>query len=491
VCAGCVHANAALWVLWVAIVAPSPDQQIGAYDGTVRARFRWEGLRAQADARVVALLRVSAAALVLADLVDRLRDFNAFYTAAGLVPVARAGTRFSLLALSEQPRVALAGFLLALAAATLALVGFQTRAAVVGMFVTLLSIQHRNPFIEDGGDAVLCAVVFWLMFIDSGARWSLDVRLGRRPALALVPATPVRLLQLQIAAIYLFAFVTKTGTGWRDGTAVQRVLMASDWARGLGPWVAQHPAWCRALTWATLVIEGAFAPLVLLPVRRLRWLALGAGLALHAGIFWTMRIGVFSLVMPLSYLAFVAHPVSGLPAPPAPPAEPGPPSTPAPLAIGLLALFGLIVAGQLCNLGGAAFPRPLAAPLELLGLRQDWRMFAPDAPAMNVTFSAPGQFADGHRADLLTTSLAGLGQHQGFRYSRWHRLRNALVGQPTLLLQALGRFTCRREPDLVAFELWATLTPVAPGAAPPEAPGSQRRLRQTCQPGGNPRAAQR
>jgi hypothetical protein len=303
-----------------------------------------------------------------------------------------------------------------------------------------------------------------------------------------VAAAPVRVLQLQIAAIYLVAFLTKTGETWRDGSAVERVLAASDWARGLGPWLGGHPGWCRALTYATLVVEGAFAPLVLLPLlvpaqwaSWLRWSALAAGLALHLGIFFTMRIGVFSLVMPLSYLAFLAVPPLTIPTAGPPPSSP--PHTPPGMTLALLAGFGLVMTGQVANLVDRALPRALAAPLELFGLRQDWRMFAPNAPTEDVRFVAPGRFVDGHVADLTTTSLAGLGQHRGFVYSRWHRLRNALANHPPRLLQALGRFACAREPGLVSFELWAEVTPVVLGDAR-RPPRRELRLRQECTPNG-------
>ena len=61
------------------------------------------------------------------------------------------------------------------------------------------------------------------------------------------------------------------------------------------------------LTRATLVIEAAIPLLVFSPFRTnlTRTIAIAGGVALHLGIFLTMRVGIFSQVMPLSYLAFV------------------------------------------------------------------------------------------------------------------------------------------------------------------------------------------
>ena len=69
----------------------------------------------------------------------------------------------------------------------------------------------------------------------------------------------------------------------------------SDWGRGLGPLLAAHPALCRLLTRATLVIEAAIPLLVFSPFRTnlTRTIAIAGGVALHMGIFLTMRVRIF------------------------------------------------------------------------------------------------------------------------------------------------------------------------------------------------------
>lgn len=445
------------------------------------------------DARPLALLRIALGALVVFDLGDRLRDFHAFYTAAGLVPLTAAPERWSLLGLSDDPNLTLALYLLALPAALLVLLGLFTRAALAATLVALISLHHRNPYVEGGGDAVLRALIFWMVFVDAGACLSLDVALGRRTSRAAIPAWPVHLLQLQIATVYLFAYLGKTGPAWRDGSAIWLALTTSDWARGAGPWLASHPAWCRCLSYLTLGIEAAFAPLVFWPRarqrRRLRALILAAGLVLHIGIFCTMRVGIFSQVMVLSYLAFV--PAAWLDRFIAPVAHgsiadaaavAGPGESPH-LTAALLAAFALILSGQVATIVAGAPPRPLARTLEFIGMRQDWRVFAPDAPHLDIGFTAPGILANGQPIDLTKTILAPLTPQHAFRYTRWHRLRNMLATNPADLLLALGRYTCRRQadndPPLQSFELHAH---IQDRAAPNTPPRDELRLRQTCTP---------
>jgi hypothetical protein len=430
----------------------------------------------------VALLRIGLGALVLVDLADRLHDFHAFYTTAGLVPATsgnagRVIERWSLLALGNDWRVPLAVFVLAFVAALLLMLGLFTRAAGAATLIALVSLHHRNSYVEGGGDAVLRALAFWLMVGDAGARLSLDVRFGRRAARDSIPVLPVVLLQLQVALVYVFAFLGKTGPAWRDGSAVLQALSTADWARGAGPWLASHSTLCRGLTWGTLAFEAGFVALVFWPTRRPwpRAVALAAGLLLHAGIFFTMRVGNFSEAMALSYLAFVPgawldrlipHAVTPTPAPPR--LARGP-------AIALALVFAVIALGQVA--AALELPlRPVTTALEAVGMRQDWRVFAPDAPRLDVTFIAPGQLTDGQSIDLLESTLAPLAPQRGFRYSRWHRLRNLLATGAPDLTAALGRYTCRRTPALAHFTLTANIR----AAGTP--PITQLRLTQDCAP---------
>jgi hypothetical protein len=453
------------------------------------------------DARIPALLRAALGLLVASDLLDRLRDFHAFYTADGLVPAAhealRFGLRWSAFDLTSNRAATLALFLCGLPLALAFALGFGTRVTSVLLWAFVLSLHNRNLNVCDGGDAVLGALLFWSMFTDGGAALSLDVQLGRRRAQATVPAVGLRFLQLQVALIYLVTFLAKSGPTWHDGTAVTRAIASSDWQRGLAPLLARHPGLGGVLTRATLVIEGAFPLLVLSPWRPTltRAIAVVAGLALHLGIFLTMRIGIFCEVMPLAYLVFVPSALldwlqARLDRRPAAARRQTPAAVDAParprarlVLVAVLALpFSLIVADQLARARGGREPPALIAALTLIGQRQNWRMFAPDAPLFDVTWRAPGTLADGRAVELTDTVLPALRSHRGFLYSRWHRLRNSLIGGAPDLLLPFGRYVCHRANDqlagaaLLRFELVATLRPtLEPGPA-----REQVILRQAC-----------
>ncbi len=467
-------------------------------------RSFWLG---QVDARPISLLRIAVGMVVLIDLGERLADFHSFYTDAGIIvpvgPLPRALGSWSIFWLAGAPGPALAVFVVGFACALAFTVGYRARLANVLLWVFMVSLHHRNPYVSDGGDTVIISLLFWSMFGDPGARVSLDVRLGRRQRRDLVPAAPLRILQLQVALIYLVTFFAKSGPTWWHGTAVGLALSNTDWTRGLGPALASHPGLSAAMTYGTLAIEAAFPLLVLSPWRTTatRAVAIALGAALHAGIFATLRVGVFSLVMPASYLVYVAptwldrlqawawrRGPRAVPAVIATPARspPGPPAGARRaekvwLAV-LACQFGLVACEQVVRATSARLPEPIAWELRLVAQRQNWRMFSPDVPTLDVFWHAPGVLADGQTVELTRVVAPQLNQRGGFVYSRWRRLRSSLASADPEIVHALGRYLCRRwngevpGPRLLRFELAADAIPLAPGVSPHHAVA----LRQEC-----------
>ena len=129
----------------------------------------------------------------------------------------------------------------------------------------------------------------------------------------MIPPWSVRLMQIQVAVMYLFTGLTKLGDvrlvdgwargDWVDGTALYWVMndvAVTRWS------YAQLPvpmAVCRLMSWVTLIFEIGFAFFIM--VRPLRAPVLLLGVALHLGILLTMEIGWFSQVTLCWYLLFV------------------------------------------------------------------------------------------------------------------------------------------------------------------------------------------
>ena len=277
-----------------------------ASDERIYRRNFWLGAF---DARILARFRIAFAAVLIWDVLERLRDFHTFYTDRGMFPrgVVFAGpwwnpARWSIFMLGGDALTVGVLYALGVLALVALLVGYRTRWAAVLSWIFITSLQRRSPWILDGADGVERVMLFWLMWADAGGAASLDVRLGRRTPAQQVAALPVRLLQLQIAAIYFFTALGKSDIGWYSGAALGRILQLVEFARPTAKWLLAHPSLCKWLSVTIPPLEAAIAILMLSPWRRARYLAIAGSVALHVSIFVFMDVGMFSLLMPITMI---------------------------------------------------------------------------------------------------------------------------------------------------------------------------------------------
>jgi hypothetical protein len=186
-------------------------------------------------------------------------------------------------------------------------VGWRSRIAALAVFLCLGELAGTNPFLFNSGDTLLRLLVLFVVLAPAGAALSLDCRrkTGSAWRFPLRPAWPLRLVQIQVAVMYLFAVVHKLGgMTWRDGTAAAYPIRVPDMVRFPVPsFLADSALAAHVLTWGTLAIEISIPLLVW--SRRTRPWVLGLGVALHLGIDYSLRAGLFSWVVLAGYIAFV------------------------------------------------------------------------------------------------------------------------------------------------------------------------------------------
>ncbi len=225
---------------------------------------------------------------------------------------------------AETPRLVWA---LAVVACVFFVAGAAYRVASLALVFAMVELGQCQP-VGDGMDALLHVVLPVLALSGANGAWSVDAWLRARrgaPPRA-VPAWPRYLLFLQVLWIYLSAGHQR-GNTWGPGgrfAAIGDVLGDPHFARFTpGSLAVVYPLLCFA-TFLTMTFE-VTSPLILLwtwlerrPARggrfgdfarrfRLRWLWLGTGASLHAGIALCMKLGIFPYGMLALYPAFV-HP---------------------------------------------------------------------------------------------------------------------------------------------------------------------------------------
>jgi hypothetical protein len=257
------------------------------------------------DLRSLAAMRIALGALLLYDLVWRLRDIDLWYTDLGFLPRRLVVEEYWnpvwwCLHLYSGSTAGSAALLLLHALAALALaVGWRTRAASLLCWVLTLSLHNRNPLVIDAGDRLLLLLLMWGTVIPWEARFSLDAR--RSPEAwkgddrGVLPGGVGYLLQM--VQLYFLAGLWKIHPVWlTERTAMWRVFQLDEMTRAPGRWLLSYPLALEAISVGTVVLE-VVGPLLLLAGNgRVRLLTTLAFAGLHLSIALTMDLEFFPLV---------------------------------------------------------------------------------------------------------------------------------------------------------------------------------------------------
>ncbi len=365
----------------------------------------WLARAFQCDLRSLAALRIALGLLVLADIALRLPWLAVYHTDAGAWPrvAAWADSRglWSLHHLGGSAEFVATMFAISAVAVVALILGWRTRMASVASWLLLLSLHHRNGLILNGGDRMLALLLLWGIFLPLGARWSLDARrTGARAGFTSSVSTAA--LLVQVALIYLFNALYKTGDPWqKDGTAIAEVLQLETYATPLGRYLLGFPGLLRVSTRAVWWLELLGPLLPFLPWRNgaARLLAVGLFVGFHGVLFCTMRLSLFPIIGIAAWLPF-------LPAgfwdffrrekPSEPAVRSGVMDALAGCCLAIVLLWNVL---EFCKVKPPAFTR---MAVYAVGLEQHWSLFAPAPPRTEGWLVAVLECADGKEYDGFT-----------------------------------------------------------------------------------------
>jgi len=214
------------------------------------------------DLRSLAALRFALGLLLLWDTLSRLGGLGAFYTDAGVLPRALlvqtvSGWRWSLHLANGEAWFQLM-LLLAQAGAALALAfGWRTRSMTLLAWLLSVSLMNRNPLVLGAGDTLLCALLFWSLFLPTAARWSIDAALSPQapPADHRHASWASAALLLQLLSVFVFQALMQADAG--------RLYAADAGTLAAGRWLREHIGVNQAVATWTLCVQ-LIAPLLLL-----------------------------------------------------------------------------------------------------------------------------------------------------------------------------------------------------------------------------------
>jgi hypothetical protein len=256
----------------------------------------------------LSVLRIVFGLLALAWTISLAPDLDAFFGRSGLLPKQpSAGGVWGVLGWFPSNLAVQILFAVLLCACIALTVGYQTRIAALLVFIGILSFERRNPYVFNTGDGLMRLLAFYLMLAPAGASMSVD-SWHRGHGLWEFPRRsiwPIRLMQIQLSVIYLFGLWVKVqGLTWNNGTAVSYAMRITDLNRFPMPSFLIHSMLlANLMTYGTLALELSLG--ILVWSRRLRPWVLLAGVFLHLGIEYSIRVGFFSLAILTLYLSFL------------------------------------------------------------------------------------------------------------------------------------------------------------------------------------------
>jgi hypothetical protein len=392
------------------------------------------------DLRSIALFRVLLGLTMLYDVLARIPYVGLYLSDAGvlsrvdLLATINRPWAFSVYMLVGEPIQVQFILIVHALAACMLVAGFRTRLSSVVCWVLLVSLQHRNSLLLNGGDTLLALYAFWAMFLPLNARWSLDRSLAgdRKSANFDVWksnnffAIPGIAIILQTLMVYVFSVVLKSGDLWRNGEAVSYVVRNLGLIKAGALWFQGFDSAQSFFTYLTFHWEWVGCALVLCPFAN-RYLRIGAifGFVVMQLVFrWMLDLALFPIVSITGWLVLLpgifwevvarfGKPinmndrlrtgfvwVSSLSIKGEDAMVPGR-SAAIFCGIVILSIFAWNLNGLPDSSLNKVFPKIISDAMYTLKLRQKWGMFASNPPQHSGWYTIEAQMANGDTVDLF------------------------------------------------------------------------------------------
>lgn len=183
--------------------------------------------------------------------------------------------------------------------------GLKTRIATIVLLLTLTSLNQRNIYILNSADILMRILVMLLVFAPAGNKFSLDAILAKRKGRPLAERAPVwthRLIQIQIAVVYISTVIAKSrGETWLDGSAVYYATRIEAFTRFPVPFILDNIIMLKFATWSAMAIELSLGTLIFIDEFRKPLILLGV--LFHLGIEYMMAIPTFEILMIICLMA--------------------------------------------------------------------------------------------------------------------------------------------------------------------------------------------
>ena len=282
------------------------------------------------DSRSLGLFRIVFGYLCLFDILRRWEFIDIFYTQASIIQSSLTSSsykNFTLLNTFTASWEVHLFFLFGIVFSFMLMIGYKTKLSQVMCAIIIISIHNRAIMLENAADFFMNCMLIWTVFLPLGISFSIDSLsntlknnkensiddlnnrdFGVKKSQTLYSFAYFCMIY-QLATIYFFTGLDKTGYDWMNGSAVYKMFQLDTFLTPVGYFLREYITFpvSKFFTYSTLGIE-YFAPVILFfPFYSyiLRFLFIIVYSIFHISIRLVIKVGLFSYVLMCCFILLI------------------------------------------------------------------------------------------------------------------------------------------------------------------------------------------
>lgn len=272
----------------------------------------------KADLSIFGPIRIGYAALLLINILTWWPDLDMWFGESGVMTLSASRIAIdpdTITIFQWLPTTSTAlwtCYFILIANAVALMLGVFTRCQLACIFVLYTSFVHRNILIFDGEDILFRLMAFYLLFSPAGQYnsisnwWASRKNPVANPTAKRFPIWPLRLIQIQTAAVLLFSCIEKLkGTEWVDGTAIYYISRLDDmfYRMPVPDFIFESLMLMSLISWSTLLLE--FSLPIAIWIGKTRRVALVFVFVFHLSLDYMMNLNLFQWMMMVGWMSFI------------------------------------------------------------------------------------------------------------------------------------------------------------------------------------------
>ena len=282
------------------------------------------------DSRALGLFRIIFGYLCLFDVLRRWEFIDIFYTQASIIQSSLTSSsykNFTLLNTFTSSWEVHLFFIIGIVFSFMLMIGYKTKLSQVMCAIIIISIHNRAIMLENAADFFMNCMLIWTVFLPLGISFSIDSLtktlknnkensidelnnrdFGVNKSQTLYSFAYFCMIY-QVATIYFFTGLDKTGYDWMNGSAVYKMFQLDTFLTPVGYFLRDFITLpiSKFFTYSTLGIEYLAPVILFFPFYSyiLRFLFIIVYSIFHISIRLAIKVGLFSYVLMCCFILLI------------------------------------------------------------------------------------------------------------------------------------------------------------------------------------------